>query len=503
MKYSAVIIDDNIKALDALEKTVPWEKFEIGLVGRAYNGVEGANLIRETKPDIVISDIHMPEMDGLEMMELLENELTDSLVIFITAYEKIEYASRAIKLSAFDFLLKPLDNAELEKTLNRATAALDRKRSDEEHSDQILQFIRRTRFLAAANHGVSGDSDEAFLSFLSALPDGYCVIVAETPGGISNPSLQRLDYAEYPENTEVVTAVTDEELVVFCGLSGAEAVANWQSVARAVSTELLSTDAGRTIAVSNLHTSASELHAAYEEAMETLLKHNIYGRHTEVDFFNTPMLNQTKHTRVMDLEQCCSKLAAKGDELDAAAVWDAIYEKSEGHLRMIKIMLMFFCTKVMQDKMSSTHWRDSIDETTIYGLTKLKTASEAKTWLENFYKELQKVNVPASASLVRQVLEYIKSDVTGGLVLNDVAAHFYVSPNYLSALIRKETGITYRQHVINAKMAMAKQMLYDTRMRVEDIAYAIGYENYISFYNIFKKMENMSPTEYRFSVHNE
>ena len=57
----------------------------------------------------------------------------------------------------------------------------------------------------------------------------------------------------------------------------------------------------------------------------------------------------------------------------------------------------------------------------------------------------------------------------------------------------------YRQHVINAKLAVAKQMLADTRMRVEDIAYAIGYENYISFYNVFRKMENMSPTEYRFS----
>ena len=99
---------------------------------------------------------------------------------------------------------------------------------------------------------------------------------------------------------------------------------------------------------------------------------------------------------------------------------------------------------------------------------------------------------------MRNVLEYIKNHVTEGLILESVAAQYFVSPNYLSALIRKETGYTYRQHIIQAKLNVAKNRLDDTRMRVEDIAYAIGYENYISFYNVFKKVECMSPTEYRF-----
>lgn len=87
------------------------------------------------------------------------------------------------------------------------------------------------------------------------------------------------------------------------------------------------------------------------------------------------------------------------------------------------------------------------------------------------------------------MLEYIKNHVTEGLVLENVASQYFVSPNYLSTLIRRETGLTYRQHIIQAKLNVAKNMLDDTRMRVEDIAYAIGYENYISFYNVFKKQK--------------
>lgn len=173
-------------------------------------------------------------------------------------------------------------------------------------------------------------------------------------------------------------------------------------------------------------------------------------------------------------------------------------EKSGGKLRIARIMLMFFCTKAMQEKIHTSNWADSAD-ITVYGITKLETLESARVWLDRFFEELHKINVPANSALVRNVLEYVREHVTEGLVLENVAAMFYVSPNHLSTLIRKETGTTYRQHVINAKIAVAKQMLCDTRMRVEDIAYAIGYENYISFYNVFRKMENMSPTEYRFS----
>ncbi len=101
------------------------------------------------------------------------------------------------------------------------------------------------------------------------------------------------------------------------------------------------------------------------------------------------------------------------------------------------------------------------------------------------------------SALVRNVVEYIRTHVTDGLLLEDVAKEFFVSPNYLSSIVHKETGITYRQHVIDAKMTVAKQMLDDTRMRAEDIAYAVGYENYVSFYNVFKKVAHMSPMEYR------
>ncbi len=499
MKYKTLLIDDNRMAIEALKKTIPWDDLDLELVGCAYDGKQGSLMIRELAPDIILSDIHMPELDGLNMIEQLGDELSGSRVIFITAYEKIEYATRAIRLSAFDFILKPVDNNELCASLKRAVESLDNERSESAHIKTVESVARRARFIAALNAPAAGGEQVDFLSFMKDIPaEFFVVLVQGTQGVINGPSLQRLDYAAFPAGAEVISAVVEGDLVLLCAFK--EPLEQWHSEARRVATILLDNMLNVTLSISDHHYDISELRKAYEESMHTQLQHNIYGKHSQVDFFDSSELGTAKRTHLVDIEQLCSKLAANIDTMEPEEVWDTIMEKSDGKIRMIKVMLMFICTKVTRSKMNHSCWGDSTDMT-VYELPKLQSVEGAKQWLFLFFDEIRSINVPQSTSLVGNVLEHINTHITDGLVLEDVAAKFFVSPNYLSMLIKKETGITYRQHVINAKMIVAKQMLDDTRMRVEDIAYAIGYENYISFYNIFKKSEKMSPTEYRLNKH--
>ena len=496
MDFTVLIIDDNRLAVEALKKTVPWDELGLTLLGSASDGKEGMARIAAQHPDIILSDIQMPEMDGLTMVERMADELSASRVIFITAYEKIEYASRAIKLAAFDFILKPIDNDELCRSLLRAKESLLRDRDKEARNDKLRAVYQRARLLAALTQNFGVTDGSLIRSFSDRAPDSYFILVAETQGGFSGSALQRLDFISFPENLDIVTALVNGDVVMYCGIHGDELP--WQAISRSIATKLSQNLLSVNMAVSNPHTEPAEFRMAYEEALQTLLYHHIYELNTELDFYCTSQDNAQKHTWLKDTEQLCSRLAQKVDSIDAEQVWTLVMEKSGGRLRLIKVMLMFFCTKVMQEKMSSSAWTNSLD-ITVCNLTKFNTEEGARRWLDSFFEEIRSINIPATASLVYNVLDYVKAHVTDGLVLEDVAERFYVSPNYLSALIRKETGKTYRQYVIEAKMDMAKQLLNDTRMRVEDIAYAIGYENYISFYNIFKKIEHVSPSEYRLS----
>lgn len=123
--YKVAIIDDEPLIVEGLSKTMTWEKWNCQVAGCAYNGREGMELIHEERPDIIITDINMPEMDGLMMIAGLKSEFPDMQIIILTGYREFEYARRAIELGVLRFLLKPSKMNELEEAIEAATSRLE------------------------------------------------------------------------------------------------------------------------------------------------------------------------------------------------------------------------------------------------------------------------------------------------------------------------------------------------------------------------------------------
>lgn len=115
--YKVVIIDDEPIIVRGLKKAVKWESFDCSVVGTAENGIEGLRVIREMKPDILISDISMPKMDGLSMIAALKSEFPNMEVSILTGYRDFDYAQEAIRLGVCRFLLKPSKMEELQEAL--------------------------------------------------------------------------------------------------------------------------------------------------------------------------------------------------------------------------------------------------------------------------------------------------------------------------------------------------------------------------------------------------
>lgn len=123
--YRVAIIDDEPLIVEGLSKTIAWEKWKCQVAGTAGDGKQGMELIREKRPDIVITDICMPKMDGLKMIAGLKSEFPDMQLIILTGYREFEYARRAIELGVARFLLKPSKMNELEEAIAAVTARLD------------------------------------------------------------------------------------------------------------------------------------------------------------------------------------------------------------------------------------------------------------------------------------------------------------------------------------------------------------------------------------------
>ena len=215
MAYKVVLIDDNVNTVNSLRLTVDWEGLGYEVAGVAYDGEPGARLIERVRPDVVITDIQMPGVNGLTMIEQMQDYLVNARVIVVTGYDNFQYATQAIRLSVMDYVLKPIDNEELAQTLVRAARSLDQDRQREERLKQMDLFHRRAQLLTILTSYGSQVEQGSFGRFLTGPVKQYVMIVGRSRSIISRPALERLDFEEYPDNLELVSVVADGDLVIF------------------------------------------------------------------------------------------------------------------------------------------------------------------------------------------------------------------------------------------------------------------------------------------------
>ena len=134
--YKIVVVEDEKRVRQGIIMGTDWSKINCIVMGEAENGEEGVEIIRKCRPDIVITDIRMPRMMGIEMIEKVYELGLEPRVIFLTAYDDFAYAQQAVKLGAADYLLKPFKDGELESTIQKL---IEKNRRDTERKEQHNQ----------------------------------------------------------------------------------------------------------------------------------------------------------------------------------------------------------------------------------------------------------------------------------------------------------------------------------------------------------------------------
>ncbi len=495
----AVIVEDNLITVRSLEKTIDWTGLGCELAGIANDGESGKNLILSIRPDIVLTDIHMPNKDGLQMIEEIRAEMPELTVIILTGYDQFQYASRAIKLSVFDYILKPIRNNEVEGAIRRALEQRKRTQQGAEaiaEADKLLAKAQLLSLLTNMSHtgqDVSRMMDDAGLS-----SEAYYLMIfqPEEAGSVPQPILNGMESLLTENRTPAISVVLYDSVVLY--LRRNDSSDAWMDEAEDLCDLIRErVPAGMNIGISRLETSKHRIRQAYQEARQALYESAMNAGSYARVFYN----ENTVHNSglLAGMRRRVDELAEQAELSDASAdaaaselirISGSQYSQLRALVSLYAMLLSkkFPCSQsAAVDKALSLTWFVTDEEQVSSVLRQVCAALQ-----EGREKPEEQCSL-----LTRNVLDYIRLHGADKLSLSDVADRFHVSANYLSALVRKETGITFHDHIINVKMDIAHTMLADPRILVEEVAYAVGYSNYVSFYNVFKQKEGMTPTEYR------
>ncbi len=498
MQAKVAIVEDNPITIRSLLKTIDWTSLDCEIVGTATDGVSGRELLLSTRPNILLTDIRMPREDGLDMLESVREELPDMKVIIITGYDHFQYASRAIKLSVFDYILKPIQNEEVIRTVRRALDVMRKQQEKDVAISQVDVFKTKAQLLSLlTNDSHAGQDVGLMLEEANLRAPAYYLMIIQ-PDGAQTPEMSFMDEVDEALSRCAINAVSVvlyDSLVVYV-MRGDTGDA-WQKEALATADTIGRAMPGRTrIGISGLKTSRHQIRQAYQQARQALWAdtmnrskaHHGTFFHEEEPYGDSPM---TEMRRKLDELIEHAELTPEGAQ-EAARTLIEVSGRQYSYLRALVSMYALMLTRKMACPMT-----DEMDRA-MGRVWYVSNETNVSQCLENLYAAIQGSSPGNGYSLLtKSVLDYIRLHGAETLRLNEVADKYHVSSNYLSSLIRKETGVTFHDHVLCAKMDIAHTMLADPRILVEEVARAVGYSNYISFYNTFKRIEHMTPTEYR------
>jgi two-component system response regulator YesN len=498
---SLLIVDDELSIVNGLKSIVSKGNTSFENIYCAVNGDEALSIAEEHSISLVITDINMPEMDGLVLIENMKKRELCSRFIILTGYDDFQYAKHAIKLSVSDYLLKPIqseellslldDNAQvLRKEKNRKTewAALRIKNAvlyDAEKIDTIFSNKERRElfpydYFQIVLMKITGDHA------LSALPEDADICLAKLVSQV-NPTVFVL--SQHRSNMHIYLLNTPQAL----STEDMEKMIDWTSQHYK----------GTTLypGVSSSNDNLCNLHDLYMEALKATFLNSVYLKTRY-----TPFLSSDKQFSDEYYEQMTNRF-------DQANLNEVLRQFREDMERMLELrptdihlakkMYAYFeiYMHVYLEKMGLT-FREVIgenDETSQECHTvdeiKLKLLVKVEKIHRFFWEESGK---SLHTNRFKKIEEFILDNYQIDVSLDMAAEHLNLHPNYISTLFKKGTGVTFLQYLQKYRIDKAKQWIRkDPQLSFREIGQKVGLINENYFYKVFKKVTGITPGIFR------
>lgn len=499
-----LVADDEMPIRQWLEFCLnKMEHYEV--VGTASNGAEGYSMFCKTNPDILITDIRMPGMDGLEMMEMIRNINPSVYTIMLTSHEDFEYARKAMKLGAAEYVLKTeISDKVLEEILGKAELAIreSRKLGDGTEFESISNRNHYLRSLVLKNQG--GTVSEQVLR-------EYGVPLQKKPYiAVDVKTREENAHVVLPEDgilENMVKFPLDLYHTILIGnlADHSGSVMKQQENSRSYCMKILEkTDA--VVGISDIYDQRVRLVDAMTQAYRRTMfsfyypkERLFYTQNTDIGRLKQGEWYKMQFSRELVSQNYASAIKIK-DEMTAQTA-----REKPADIGYVKKMYLFFITSLLHTTKEDAQKVESslADVWQIfngcYTLEELDRAMQ-DAFARYGYADGKQREYSFS---VRSAIAYLEANYAKQVALPEVAAHVGLSAEYLSRLFKEETGVKFVVYLNNLRLKHALHLLESTNRKVYEVAEAVGYSNLSYFSTVFKKNFGLNPFDYKNNVGKE
>ncbi len=518
-----LIVDDEELTRNGLVTSIDWESLGIDEILEADDGVNGLRMAVQKKPDIVLCDVRMPRMNGIEMLEQIELKLPDISAVFMSGYSDKEYLKAAIKLKAVNYIEKPIQTDELMDTMAKAVEQVkNRQYSAQVQSVQSDIFARQLAYSLTVPYHQARDTivplvKQSNYEGIISSHKYVTTLIVKTHSNIEDPSVIpgiTDKIRSYLKDFKATLIYTEKRVfhTIYHLFSSQKPSEQTLTLISDYVSECFKSLGAYYIAIGNTVDHISDVYNSYSDAVILL----------ESSFFF-----QEGNTLTFGKYEKCSHAVLSDIENTANAFQDAFQDKNkEAALALLDKLFDYLNHHVglMQNQVKGIYYPLFATVYRAYGFLKLIPDEKIevqenlmdimdscfsyesmhrtlKRRLEMYYTKSRDSSEENSVILlIRDFI--IKNYADPNLSVKSIGEYANLSTSYLCTFFKSETGSTLNQYITEFRIKKAKQLLADPRNKISEIGNQVGYNDGNYFGKSFRKYTGLSPSEYRDQVQN-
>ncbi len=522
-----IVVDDNPLSVEGIIKNIHWDTLQT-IAESASDGYAALDKIKVMKPDLIISDIDMPGIDGIDMCQKALEIVPDAKILLISAYDKFEYAKRAIQIGVFDYIEKPINYTDLTEKIHNAIKLMEEEAADRELIEKSRPLLTQKFFedLLAYSGSNAKETFREYPDYLH-IPTGYRyynAIKIEITNGTEVESQYgiiryQMDVLRMSDHIQQYGSMFDWTYsfcryneIVCCIGQNTQAKEHFLTVIRKFADQLFSVSQqlflNVNIGIGVIQDNFWNLHTAWENAANAI-KYKFCFPHDNIFDANDMEQHAFALTDAMGhQDDALLRLIGSGTEEQISSWLTDYFQKllSETASERVIFIRIYSLVGAILKFLYETNTDSSDLEPEIARLysrgDSFENYEQLHSWMENFCfcirKKMDYSTESYHTQLCRKVQQFIDQNYSdNNLSLDDLSKYIGVSSAYLSALYKKTIGVNIGDTISEKRISHACQLLKSTDLPLKDISLQCGFSNQYYFSSCFKKKMGCSPSQFK------